>query len=106
MGYSDSAGDLIPHVPISIADIEDNDNFHQLCFATSEEIVQVSIVANTVEDPNHDPNAYSEIEVSSCTPASIMEEHLSEPGHAHSPESVSDQIFVQHLTGNEHFIPA
>jgi len=104
VGYSDSAGDLIPHVPISIADIEDNDNFHQLCFATSDEIVQVSMVANTVEDPNHDPNAYSEIEVSSCTPASITEEHLSEPGYAIYPNPFSDQIFVQHLTGNEHFI--
>ena len=35
IGYSDSSGVLIPHVPISIADINDNDNFHQLCFSTS-----------------------------------------------------------------------
>ena len=32
VGYSDSSRVLIPHVPISIADINDNDNFHQLCF--------------------------------------------------------------------------
>ena len=25
------------------------------------------MMANTVEDPNHDPNLYSEIDVSSCT---------------------------------------
>ena len=66
VGYSESSGVLTPHVPISIADINDNDNFHQLCFSTSDKIVKVSMAANTVEDPNHDPNLYSEIEVSSC----------------------------------------
>ena len=66
VGYSESSGVLIPHVPISIADINDNDNFHQLCFSTSDEIVKVSMMANTVEDPNHDPNLYSEIDVVSC----------------------------------------
>ena len=68
VGYSNSSGDLTPHIPISIADINDNDNFHQLCFSTSDEIVKISMMANTVEDPNHDPNLYSEIHVSSCTP--------------------------------------
>ena len=67
VGYSNSSGDLTPHIPISIADINDNDNFHQLCFSTSDEIVKVSMMANTVEDPNHDPNLYSEIDVISCT---------------------------------------
>ena len=57
---------LISHKPISIADINDNDNYHQLCFSTSDEIVKISMMANTVEDPNHDPNLYSEIDVSSC----------------------------------------
>ena len=68
IGYSDSSGVLIPHVAISIADINDNDNFHQLCFSTSDEIVKISMMAYTVEDPNHDPNLYSEIDVSSCIP--------------------------------------
>ena len=66
VGYSNSSGDLTPHIPISIADINDNDNFHQLCFSTSDEIVKISMMANTVEDPNHDPNLYSEIDVVSC----------------------------------------
>ena len=66
VGYSESSGVLTPHVPISIADINDNDNFHQLCFSTSDKIIKVSMAANTVEDPNHDPNLYSEIEVSSA----------------------------------------
>jgi hypothetical protein len=73
VGYSDSSGVLIPHVPISIADINDNDNFHQLCFSTSDEIVKISMMANTVEDPNQDPNLYSEIDVSSCTPLTGIE---------------------------------
>ena len=64
IGYSGSSGVLIPHVPISITDIDDNDNFHQLCFSTSDEIVKISMMANTVKDPNHDPNLYSEIYVS------------------------------------------
>ena len=68
VGYSDSSGVLIPHTPISIADIYDNDNFHQLCFSTSDEIIKISMMANTVKDPNHDPNLYSEISFSSCTP--------------------------------------
>ena len=67
IGYSESSGVLIPHIPISIADINDNDNFHQLCFSTSDEIVKISMMANTVEDPNHDPNLYSEIDVISCS---------------------------------------
>ena len=72
IGYSDSSGVLIPHIPISIADIDDNDNFHQLCFSTSDEIVKISMMANTVEDPNHDPNLYSEIDVSSCDEGEIL----------------------------------
>ena len=76
VGYSDSSGVLIPHVPISIADINDNDNFHQLCFSTSDEIVKISMMAYTVEDPNHDPNLYSEIDVISCTAMTSIEEHF------------------------------
>lgn len=72
IGYSDSSGVLIPHIPISIADINDNDNFHHLCFSTSDEIVKISMMANKVEDPNHDPNLYSEIDVSSCTPSALF----------------------------------
>ena len=67
IGYSYCSGDLIPLVPISIVDINDNDNFHQLCFSTSDEIVKISMMANTVEDPNQDPNLYSQIDVSSCS---------------------------------------
>ena len=67
VGYSDNSGVLIPHIPISIRDIDDQDNVHQLCFATSDEIVKISMLANTVEDPNQDPNRYSRIDVASCT---------------------------------------
>ena len=76
IGYSESSGVLIPHTPVSIADINDNDNFHQLCFSTSDEIIKISMMAYTVEDPNHDPNLYSEIDVSSCTAMTSIEEHF------------------------------
>ena len=104
VGYSESSGVLIPHVPISIADINDNDNFHQLCFSTSDEIVKISMMANTVEDPNQDSNLYSEIDVSSCTSLTIIEENLFEKGYKIYPNPFSDEIFVENLLGDEYFI--
>ena len=104
IGYSDSAGVLIPHVPISIADINDNDNFHQLCFSTSDAIVKISMMANTVEDPNQDPNIFSEIDVSYCTPLTSIEENMFEKGYEIYPNPFSDEIFIEHLTGDEYFI--
>ena len=104
VGYSDSSGVLIPHVPISIADINDNDNFHQLCFSTSDEIVKISMMANTVEDPNNDPNLYSEIDVSSCTPFTSIEESLFEKGYKIYPNPFSDKIIIENLLGDEYFI--
>ena len=104
IGYSDSSGVLIPHIPISIADINDNDNFHQLCFSTSDEIVKISMMANTVEDPNQDSNLYSEIDVSSCTSLTSIEETLFEKGYKIYPNPFSDEIFVENLIGDEYFI--
>ena len=104
IGYSDSSGVLIPHVPISIADINDNDNFHQLCFSTSDEIVKISMMANTVEDPNQDSNLYSEIDVSSCTHLTSIEENLFVKGYRIYPNPFSDEIFVENLLGDECFI--
>ena len=104
VGYSDNSGVLIPHVPISIADINDNDNFHQLCFSTSDEIVKITMMANTVEDPNQDPNLYSEIDVSYCTALTSIEENLFEKGYKIYPNPFSDEIFVENLLGDEYFI--
>ena len=36
------------------------------------------MTGNTVEDPNQDPNLYSEIDVSYCTTLTIIEENLIE----------------------------
>ena len=104
IGYSDSSGILIPHVPNSIADINDNDNFHQLCFSTSDEIVKISMMANKVEDPNQDPNEYSEIEVSYCTPLTNIEENYVIKEYTIYPNPFSDEIFIEHLIGDEYFI--
>ena len=103
-GYSDSSGVLVPHAPISIADINDNDNFHQLCFPTSDEIVKISMMANTVEDPNQDPNLYSDIDVSSCTFSTNVQEDLFEEGYQIYPNPFLDEIFVENLRGDEYFI--
>ncbi len=104
IGYSDSAGVLIPHVPISIADINDNDNFHQLCFSTSDDIIKISMMASTVEDPNQDPNLFSEIDVSYCTPSTNIKENMVEKGYKIYPNPFSNEVFVEHLIGNEYFI--
>ena len=39
------------------------------------------MMAYTVEGPNHDPNLYSEIDVSSCTAITSIEEHLKQRTH-------------------------
>lgn len=103
IGYTESSGVLIPHVPISIADINDNDNFHQLCFSTSDEIVKISMTANTVEDPNQDPNLYSEIDVSNCTLLSVGAT-IFEKRYEIYPNPFSQQIFIKNLNGDEDFI--
>jgi hypothetical protein len=62
------------------------------------------MMANSVEDPNQDPNLYSEIDVSSCTPPTIVEEDLFEIGYQIYPNPFSDEIFVENLQGDEYFI--
>ncbi len=104
IGYSDSSGVLIPHIPISIADINDNDNFHQLCFNTNEEIVKISIMANTVEDPNLDPNAYSEVAVSYCPPVTSIEEKVVKKAYKVYPNPFLAELSVQNLLGDEYFM--
>lgn len=47
-----------------MADVNDNDNFHQLEVDTTYPIVKVSIPAGVVKDPNGDPNPDTEVEVS------------------------------------------
>ena len=65
-GYSMSSGKLIEHTPVAIADINDNDNFHQLCFSTNAELIMIGVDENRVEDPNGDPNQATEITVDYC----------------------------------------
>ncbi|MCR9290282.1 MAG: T9SS type A sorting domain-containing protein [Bacteroidetes bacterium] len=62
------------------------------------------MMANTVEDPNQDPNLYSEIYVSSCTPFTSVEENLDEKRYKIYPNPFSEEIFVENLLGDEYFI--
>lgn len=103
-GYSDSAGMLIPHAPVSISDINDNDNFHQLCFSTSDPMVRISVVADAVEDPNLDPNPASEVEVRSCEPSTYLEEHPFGSGYRVYPNPFTDEIQIEHGTGEAYLI--
>ncbi len=108
--YTDSAGALVAHTPIAIADINDNDNYHQLCVATADSIVKISIVANILEDPNGDPNDYSEVYVSYCkaapdsvtepTPTSLAE--LADlAGLKVFPNPFDELLTIQGLSGDE-----
>ncbi len=102
IGYSDSSGVLIPHLPISIADINDNDNFHQLCFSTSDEIVSTSMMANTVEDPNGDPNLFKEINVSYCMTTVGVENTIFENHYKVFPNPFSNELYIDKLKGHEY----
>ena len=62
--YVDKNGKLVPLTPKSIADINDNDNYHQLSVDSSYPIVKVSMPANVVKDPNGDPNPDADVMVS------------------------------------------
>ena len=62
VGYSDSSGVLIPHAS------RDNDNFHQLCFSTSDEIVKISMILK------YKPRSSTvKWNVSYCTPTTSIE---------------------------------
>ncbi len=104
IGYSDSSGVLIPHVPVSITDINDNDNFHQLCFSTNDKIVKISMMANTLEDPNQDPNLYGEIVVTYCDSLTSGTEYPYLQGYKIYPNPFSDKIFIENQLGDEYFI--
>ena len=52
--------------------------FTNFVFLTSDEIIKISVMANTVEYPNHDPNLYRfSIDVSSCT-AKVVDSAIEE----------------------------
>jgi hypothetical protein len=67
--YVDKNGELIPLTPKSIADINDNDNYHQLNVESSYPIVKVSLPANVVKDPNGDRNSDTDVKVSYSSPS-------------------------------------
>lgn len=71
--YVDKNGKLIPLTPKSIADVNDNDNFHQLCVESNDPIVKVSMPANIVKDPNGDPNPDTEVIIGYCDPRASKE---------------------------------
>lgn len=99
--YTENNGVLTPHQAISIADINDNDNFHQLCFEVSDSIVKIEMQANVVEDPNGDPNPFTEIEVSYCeeTITSLESENSSKINIFPNPSHDYFKIESENLQG-------
>jgi len=59
--YVQDDGKIIPLTPRSIADINDNDNYHQLLVETQLPIVKVSLPAGIVKDPNGDSNPETQV---------------------------------------------
>ncbi len=66
--YVDKDGELVPITPKSIADINDNDNYHQLFVDSNDTVIKVAMPPGIVADPNGDPNTATEIEVSYSEP--------------------------------------
>jgi hypothetical protein len=54
-------GKVTTLTPKSIADVNDNDNYHQLLVETHLKIVKVSMPAGIVKDPNGDPNPETQV---------------------------------------------
>lgn len=105
IGYSDSAGTLIPHNPITIGDINDNDNFHQLGFATTDSIVTVSIRENVLQDPNGDPNPYTEVTVSYDSETGIHDGFGSNGVKKQriTHNTLTGGVSINNLSGDEYF---
>lgn len=64
--WVDSIGVLVPVKPQSLADLNDNDNYHDICLATSYSPVRVQFEAGRIKDPNGDPNNFTESELRFC----------------------------------------
>ena len=75
IGYSDSSGVLIPHVPVSIADINDNTIFTNFVFLQVMKLLNFNDGIHS-RRPKPRSNLYSEIDVSSCTAITSIEEHF------------------------------
>lgn len=59
----DASGTLSTVNPIAVGDLNDNDNYHELCLDTSDEPVRLFFPAGYVTDPNEDLNPDTEIPV-------------------------------------------
>ena len=64
--WLDSSGFQIPYMPASIADLNDNDNYHDLCINASYTPIKVDFAAGFVKDPNGDPNSFTECQLTFC----------------------------------------
>lgn len=64
--WVDSAGIIIPKIPALIADINDRDNYHDVCLNTLFKPVKITFAQGFVNDPNNDSNPVTEKELTYC----------------------------------------
>jgi|GEM_PF-187538 len=58
-------GTTLVKSPIALADVNDGDNYHQLCLATSDRAITVQVDPNSFVDPNGDANPATRVAVPS-----------------------------------------
>jgi hypothetical protein len=49
--------------PVALADVNDNDNYHELCLNTADPATRVRVDPESFVDPNGDPNPASELDI-------------------------------------------
>jgi hypothetical protein len=102
--WVDSLGTNVPRTPFALADLYDNDNFHDLCLATTEQPVMVSFEAGYVEDPNGDANPFTNLALTYCAAATnavaAAATHTSGAWCTVAPNPVGAEAIVRvHSTG-------
>ncbi len=77
--YADSAGTTVKRFPYKVADLNDNDNYHDLCMNSLLKPIRVEFVAGKVQDPNGDKNPLTARDLTYCSTATGFKK-LTGPG--------------------------
>jgi hypothetical protein len=100
--WVDDGGTPVPALPFALADLDDNDNYHDLCLTTALPPIEVTFEAGEVEDPNGDLNPFTACPVTYCqevnTGISAPEEDLV----GLLPNPASGEVHVG-ISGNGHY---
>ena len=100
--WFDSIGVLVGRSPVGIADLNDNDNYHDLCLNTIYDVKKISFEAGYIQDPNGDPNAYTERVLTYCDTASVIstiEGIVANNAYRVYPNPVLDVLTIENYPG-------